>query len=351
MIRYKYALACLVALLGLLMTSPLSDAQEPNNAQEPNKPMVYEGTVGGLRVIEEGQPPVMIHATVEDMKRFREANPHARPGQVQAASTANDLTYHGGIGGIGVETAPKVFLVLWGSQWNNNDPSGEVGILESFYQGVGGSSWANSVTQYCQGVPSGTVFCNGSGTPAGNPAGIFATVWADNASAAPSHPRQSQLAAEAVRAAQHFGNTTAGSNASVQYVIATATGNNSRGFGTQYCAYHSATSSAVGNVAYTNLPYITDAGANCGANFNRLGPKAGITIVGGHEMAETMSDQFPNGGWLDSSGAENGDKCAWISSGQGASADTTLSTGTFPVQSLWSNAFNGGSGGCVLSYP
>jgi hypothetical protein len=74
-------------------------------------------------------------------------------------------------------------------------------------------------------------------------------------------------------------------------------------------------------VAYTNLPYITDAGASCGANFNGLGPDAGITIVGGHEMGETITDQFPSTGWLDSGGAENGDKCAWISSGQGASAD------------------------------
>ncbi len=149
MIR-KYAPACFLAVLGFLVVSPSSRAQEPNKAQEGNKPMVFEGTVGGWRIIEEGQPPVMIHATAEEMKRFREANPHARPGQVQAASTANDLTYHGGIGGIGVETAPKVFLVLWGSQWNNNDPSGEAGILESFYRGIGGSSWANSVTQYCR---------------------------------------------------------------------------------------------------------------------------------------------------------------------------------------------------------
>jgi serine protease len=341
MIRYKYASVCLVALLGFLNTSSLSQAQEPN------KPMLYEGTVGGLRVFEEGQPPVMIHATVEDMKRFREANPDARPGQVQAANTSNDLTYHGGIGGIGVETHPKVFLVLWGSQWNNNDPSGEAPILEHFYNGVGSSSWLNSVTQYCQGVASGTVSCSGAGTAAGNPTGIFAGVWADNASTAPSKPRQSQIAAEAVRAAQHFGNTTGSSNASVQYVIATSHGHNSSGFGTQYCAYHSATSSTVGNVAYTNLPYVTDAGASCGANFNRLGPNAGITIVAGHEMGETITDQFPNGGWLDSSGAENGDKCAWISSGQGAAGDINLSTGTFPVQSLWSNA----SGGCVILYP
>jgi len=351
MTRYKYALGCLVALLGLLMTSPLSKAQEPNNAQEPHKPMVFEGTVGGLRVIEEGQPPVMIHATMEDMKRFEEANPTARGGRHGGGGGSVELTYHGGIGGIGVETAPKVYLVLWGSQWNGNDPSGEAAILESFYQGVGGSSWANSVTQYCQGVPTGTLTCGGSGTPAGNPSGIFGGVWADNATAAPSKPSQSQIAAEAVSAAQHFGNTTASSNASVQYVIATATRNSSRGFGTQYCAYHSATSSTAGNVAYTNLPYITDAGASCGANFNGLGPDAGITIVGGHEMGETITDQFPSTGWLDSSGAENGDKCAWISAGQGAVSDVTFSTGTFPVQSLWSNAFNSGSGGCVLSYP
>ena len=345
MIRCEHASGCFLALLGLLAVSPLS------NAQEPKAPMVYEGTVGGLRHLEEGQPPAMIHATVDDMKRFREANPNARPGAVHPASTSSDLYYHGGTGGIGVETAPKIYLVLWGSQWNNNDPSGEAAILENFYRGVGGSSWLNSVTQYCQGVATGTIACGTSGTHAGNQTGIFAGVWADNASSAPSKPRQSQLAAEAVRAAAHFGNTTAAGNASVQYVIATATRNSSSGFGTQYCAYHSSTSSTYGNVAYTNLPYITDAGASCGANFNGLGPDAGITIVGGHEMGETITDQFPSTGWLDSGGAENGDKCAWISSGQGASADISLSTGTFPVQSLWSNAFNSGSGGCVLSYP
>lgn len=312
-----------------------------------SQPMVYEDSAGGVRYLEEGQPPVIIHPTVENARRFRETN---ATNHATTASTSSNLSYHGGTGGIGVETAPKVYLVLWGSQWNNNDPSGEAAILTSFYQHVGGSSWNNSVTQYCQGVASGTVFCNGAGQAAGNQTNIYAGVWADNTSSAPSRPRQSQLAAEAVRAAAHFGNNTAASNASVQYVIATATGNSSQGFKTQYCAYHSSTSSSAGNVAYTNLPYITDAGASCGANFNGLGPDAGITIVGGHEMAETETDQFPNGGWLDSGGAENGDKCAWISSGQGASANVSMGGVTFPVQSLWSNAFNSNAGGCVLSF-
>jgi serine protease len=264
------------------------------------------------------------------------------------------LSYHGGVGGIGVETSPKVYLVVWGSQWAR-DPSGEVAILQKFLPGSMGSSWLNSVAQYCQNVPVGTTNCASvSGAVPASNKGSLADTWADIGSAAPSHPTQSQLAVEAVNAAAHFGNTTATSNVTAQYVIATATGNSSSGFGTQYCAYHSSTASTAGTVAYTNLPYITDAGASCGANFVNPGTAGltdGITIVEGHELAETVTDQFPNGGWLDGRGAENGDKCAWISSGQGASQNVTFGGSSYAVQSLWSNAFNGGAGGCVISYP
>ena len=94
---------------------------------------------------------------------------HAKPAR---PTHTNNLSYHGGVsdgsGTIGVETAPKVYLVLWGSQWNNNDPSGEASILQSFFGHAGGSSWLNSVTQYCQGVATGTIFCNGAGQAAGN---------------------------------------------------------------------------------------------------------------------------------------------------------------------------------------
>jgi serine protease len=264
----------------------------------------------------------------------------------------NNLAYHGGTGGVGVETgADKVYLIYWGSQWTNNDPSGEAAIQQSFFTHVGGSSWNNSVTQYCEGVASGTITCGANGTHATNPSGVLAGVWYDNAGAAPTRPSQSQLAGEAVNAAAHFGNITASANTQVQYVINTATHNNAGGFGSQYCAWHSSTSSTYGYIAYTNMPYITDAGAGCGAGFvSSPGTADGITIVGGHEFAETETDIFPNGGWLDGSGSENGDKCAWISSGQGASANVSLNGVTFPVQSLWSNAFNSNAGGCVLTY-
>ncbi len=308
------------------------------------QPMNYDGNPGGVRYLEEGQPPVLIHPTVEAWRA-------AQRTRTQNASTSNDLAYRGGTsdgssGTIGVETTPKVYIVFWGSQWNNNDPSGEASLVQNFLGSVGGSTWLNTVTQYCQGVASGTYYCNGAGQAAGNQTNELVAVWYDNASAAPNKPRQSQLANEAVKAAAHFGNTTTASNASVQYVIATAHGYNASGFGSQYCAWHSSTTSSYGDVAYTNLPYITDAGSSCGANFNGLGPNAGITIVEGHEYAETITDQYPNGGWLDSGGSEIGDKCAWNS----ATTNESFGGTQYPVQPLWSNAANSGAGGCVLSY-
>lgn len=274
---------------------------------------------------------------------------HARA--LRAART-NNLSYHGGVG---VETgADKVYIVQWG--WTS-DPTGEGLQQSNFFKGVGGSTWNNSVTQYCQGVASGTTICGTSGTHATNPAGVYtdANLWADNSNPLPSSITQSALAAEAVRAAAHFSNTTQAANNAAQYIVDTPTGHSTGGFGTQFCAWHSSTGSSYGNVAYTNFPYITDAGASCGQNFVNAGSPGtldGVTIVGGHEFAETESDLFPNGGWLDRNGAENGDKCAWISRGQGASANVTFPNGsTYPVQSLWSNAFNKNAGGCVLSYP
>lgn len=273
------------------------------------------------------------------------------PTGIHPDDTTYDLSYHGGTGGVGVETTPRVYLVFWGSQWSS-DPSGEESILQNFFNGIGGSAWNALVTQYCQGLAYGTYYCNGAGQSIGNPTGLLAGVWSDNGSAAPSQPTDAQIAAEAVSAAAHFGNTTAASNASVQYFVATSTGNSTAGFGCggTFCAYHSnVTSTNYGNVAYVDFPYQTDSTC-CGTNWNGLGANAGITITASHEFAEAETDQFPGGGWFDSNGSEIGDKCAFISSGQqGAAADITLSTGTFPVQSLWSNASNGGSGACVLA--
>lgn len=307
----------------------------------PMKRFLALGAALGLALASVGSVAAGSHAPREVLMPPRGAAGHGKPVR------GNNLSFHGGNPGV-VKGTDKVYLVYWGAAWSS-DPSGEKTTLQNFFNHVGGSSWNNSVTQYCDGVAVGTITCGTSGNHATNPSNVLGGTWSDTTNAAPAHPSQGDLAGEAARAAAHFGNS-ATANLTAQYVIATATGNSSSGFGTSFCAWHSSTSSANGTLAYTNLPYITDAGPSCGAGFNNLGPNAGITIVEGHEFAETETDIFPNGGWLDSHGAENGDKCAWISSGQGASANVSLNGTSFPVQSLWSNAFNGGAGGCVNSY-
>ncbi len=303
---------------------------------------------GGLRYLSPGMPPVMIQPTVGASETTQVATKSAH-GAGKNTSNLN-LFYGGGTSGIGVQTAPVVYLVLWGSQWNNNDPSGEEAILVNFLKSVGGSPWSNVDSQYCEGVASGTYTCGGAGTPAGNNI-VFGGAWFDNASAAPTNPTEADVAAEAVNAATFFGNTAAGSNENTQYIIATPNGDSTVGFGTQFCAFHSFTASSSGNISYTDLPYITDGGTFCGANFNGLGPDAGITIVEGQDLTESITDPFPITGWQDANNQEIADKCAWITSGKAAVANVTFPDGqTFPVQSLWSNAYHNNKGGCVMSY-
>ena len=211
-----------------------------------------------------------------------------------------------------------------------------------------------STTQYCQGAVSGSTTCGAGTTPITHPGtSPLVSTWFDTLNGpAPSGASQSQLAAEARRAAAYFSPGAAlGQNA--QIVVVTPHGASPSGFGTSYCAWHSYTSGpGVGTIAYTNLPYILDAGASCGQGFVNVagGTLDGVSIVEGHEYAETVTDPLLNA-WKDQQGAENGDKCAWINSGQGAATNLLLGGNRFAVQSLWSNAFNGGAGGCVTTYP
>jgi serine protease len=296
----------------------------------------------------------------------------------------NNLNYGGAIDGIGVTTGhEKVYLVFYGSQWgtkgtNNNgnvtlskDHSGEAPRLQQLFKGLGGGGerWSGVMTQYCQGVASLAQSCPASNKqhvayPTG---GALSGVWVDESTASPSQATGHQLGVEAVRAAAHFGNKTAAANRNSQYVILSPTGTHPDGFNTstgQFCAWHDyngdttlsggAVSSPYGDIAFTNGPYVTDMGASCGANFVNAGSggaKDGITIVDGHEYAETITDQNPAGGWTDLTGMENADKCAWIAPGSsGGAFNLTLPTGSFAMQTTWANDGASGSGACEAKH-
>src|SRR5205807_1839342 len=248
------------------------------------------------------------------------------PAIAAAATGPETLSFGGGVDSIGVTSgAPKVYLVFWGTQWgtegtNSNgyatftgDPSNAAPYIQAWIKGLGtnGELWSGVMTQYCDGsqVAVGATSCP-SGVPhVGYPSGALAGIWYDNSAASPSQASGKQLAAEAVKAAGHFGNTTQASNRYAQYVILSPTGTHPDGFNTPsggFCAWHDyngdttlsgggAAPSPYGDIAFTNMPYVADLGASCGAHYvsNSLD---GYSIVGGHEYAETLTDQNPAGG-------------------------------------------------------
>ena len=277
---------------------------------------------------------------------------HGAQAQTQASSCAEpncNLAYNGGP----VQHNPKVYLLLWGPKWGNGP---DYSSLYWLYDGLGTSSdsWSAITSQY------------GDGT--GNPVFtglVFAGAWQDTSTPAGTGPggsvTQSDLNAEAdgFLQAENIAATV-----DAQVVIAAQSGTCfSDGWAGQpsactdqpaqnYCGWH--TSSSAGET-FTNLPYALDAGANCGENFVNAG-SAGTyddySIVGGHEFAESVTDPYPDSGWVDlndntSGGGEVGDKCAWGGGNWGGNdpiGNVAFSTGVFAMQSLWSNA----AGACAM---
>lgn len=241
----------------------------------------------------------------------------------QLRPPAGLLTYGGGP----VQVTPTVFLVEWGYK-RYGDRQGLAALLQSYYGNMGGSQHNSSYTQYYQIV-------NGQTTYITNPSNQLSGVWDDETNLVPRHPTDSQIAAEALKAVAHFGY-----NGNASYVIATPHGRSTSGFGTQWCAYHSATTSSGRLVSYTDLPYIPDAGANCGSNIisppsDESGADEGVTIVGGHEQGESATDPNPPTGWYNNTYGENGDICAWTNI-----QNDPFGSFSYTMQPMYSNASN-----------
>ena len=316
---------------------------------------------------------------------IREESSHSYPtveagrAGTAAATSSKTLLFRNGVHGV-IHGSPRVYLVFLGSEWGTqlNSPGATTlfstdnlsmpysSYLHKLLQGLGtsGDTWSNVMTQYCDN--SGAIKVDTTVAPnnclagtvtTGLPAatGALAGVWYDSATATAfsgTTADNNVLANEAVAAAFYF--KTKDSLFSIensQIVIASPKGTHPGGFNTpasNWCAWHSAATSASigGSVAFTNLPYMTDMGALCGANLVNAGAAGaldGVSIVEGHEYAETLSDAIPNTGWVASNGSENGDNCSWIT----PYGNITTSTGTFAMQSTWSNATNS----CQMSAP
>ncbi len=94
---------------------------------------------------------------------------------------------------------------------------------------MGGSGHNNIYTQYYQDISGKTTYIT-------NPKKQLGGVWDDETDAVPTSPTDGQVAQESLAGVKHFGY-----NANASYIVATPHDHSSQGFGTSFCAYHSAT--------------------------------------------------------------------------------------------------------------
>ncbi len=308
-------------------------------------------------------PPVGITPPSEDVCMTTGICP---PGVAAGQPMPVNMAYFGGK----VDVNPKIYLVLWG--WGESgafnhvnlgqaasDPDGVGALMQRFIAAIGGTSWGAISTQFYQYNYDGTY------SNVGNPKQELAGVWHDDTDPIFDNLAPIDLAREAARAVQHFGIKDL---ANAQIVVATPQMFNEAGFNANnYCAWHDFTTpvsypGVTPYMSFINMPYVLNAGGGCGQDFVNPAPAGdhdGVTIVLGHEIAETLTDPGAEsqaglvqyGGWFDWQGWENGDKCAWVGDGLAIPGSPFNMIGndgrSYPVQALWSNQALGGAGYCA----
>jgi hypothetical protein len=138
----------------------------------------------------------------------------------------------------------------------------------------------------------------------------------------------------------------------VYFVLTSQDVNETSGFCTQYCGWHTHTTlfskdikySFVGNAARC----ITSCAAQSTSPNNNPGVDGMISVIA-HELEEAATDPDLNG-WYFSTGAENADQCAWTfgteySVGNGSKANMKLGQRDYLIQQNW---IRGGSEHCGL---
>ena len=226
------------------------------------------------------------------------------------------MLYHNG----SIINSSAVQVIFWGPSWSNSSFVGDkITGLTSWYTGFSGSNYAKTSDEY-----TGT---NGQVGPSN-------TLGSDviDLSTASGGSKTSAILGEVC---SKITNPVANG----YYPVYTDLPRGHAG----YCAWHSygtCGSTPVQFAFFWNL----DGDAGCdpqdtsGKHSQGL---AALSNVSGHELSEERTDPR-NGGWYDSGGAENGDKCAWT---YGAPLVTFSNGSQWKIQGEWSNAaYSAGTG-------
>ena len=254
------------------------------------------------------------------------ANPHPAP------SGNNGISYHGGPVTLGTTNV----YYIWYGNWSGNSAGT---ILQNLASSIGGSPYFNINTSYY----------NGSNQHVSNSV-AFAGQTNDNYSHGTS---LSDAGVQSVVSSAITGGWLPKDTNAVYFVLTSSDVNETSGFCTQYCGWHTHATIAGSDIKYAFIGnpdrcpsacewQTTSPNGNAGAD--------GMASIIAHELEESVTDPDLNA-WYDTRGQENADKCAWTfgteyTTANGSSANMNLGGRDYLIQRNWVNA----SGGyCALS--
>lgn len=261
------------------------------------------------------EPPMLGIHWARGFDPFARAN-EARSGQAGRKRSPN-MTYHGGK----IMPIANTTAIFWGTGWAGYTGD-EITGMDSWYTGFGGSNYAKTSDEYTgtNGQVTATTSHDGHliDTSASVGGGSTSAILAEVCKMVPS-PDTSGNGYYAVYVDRPRGNAG-------------------------YCAYHSA-GTCGGQLVQFAFFWKLDGDPGCDPQSSVAGESQGLAAlanVSGHELSEARTDPASPGAWYDSSGQENGDKCAWTFN----VPSVTFSNGSkWKIQGEWSNAaFTAGTG-------
>jgi len=302
------------SLLCLLAASTLVFGQASNNSTSVPQDL---STLNGQH-----EPPMLGIRWARGFNPFARAN-EAQNGAQRGTSSPLEL-YHGG------KIMPTVVskAIFWGPSWSNSGFVGDkVTGLDAWYTGFNASNYAATSNEW-----TGTNGQVGS-------TGLIHQGDVIDTSAAANGSKSSAILAEVCRQIS-AGNISPDPGGNGYYPVYVDLKRGHAGF----CAYHSF-GSCGGQLVQFAFFFNLDGDSGCDPQDTQTGHSQGLAAlanVSGHELSEARSDPASPGAWYDSSGQENGDKCAWTFN----VPFVTFSDGNvWKIQGEWSNnAFNTNTG-------
>ncbi len=269
-------------------------------------------------------------------KSVHETLPHAASNAASFAFTRSSIIkYHNGP--VLVNTTGANVYYIWYGNWTGNSA---MQILEDLASTIGGSPYFKINTTYFDRS-------NVHVTNAVKLAGTTTDNYSQGNTLSDTGVRN------VVSSAISSGRLPKDTNG-IYFVLTSQDVNESSGFCTQYCGWHTYGSISGSNIKFAFIGNPARCINACAAQSN--GPNGnpgadGMASIIAHELEEAVTDPNLNA-WYDNRGAENADKCAWTFGAvsiapNGSAYNMSLGSRKFLIQQNWVNS---GNGFCAKSY-